>query len=138
VHNLAQVANWRSLVKTSLELQSCILFQINRLDQRGFWSSLLIWKRGHDCSSKDVFTRLRQFAACAKLCTFTLAMIAAIHFPACSDFYIQTISWASANEIFRKQNIVTLMLINFPLFCQGEYWSPFISISEQGDFKSGD
>jgi hypothetical protein len=28
VHNLAQVANWRSLVKTSLELQLCPLFQI--------------------------------------------------------------------------------------------------------------
>jgi hypothetical protein len=34
VPNLAQVPNWRSLVKTSLELQSCPLFQINRLDQR--------------------------------------------------------------------------------------------------------
>jgi hypothetical protein len=33
VHNLAQVANWRSLVKTSLEMQSSPLFQINRLDQ---------------------------------------------------------------------------------------------------------
>jgi hypothetical protein len=31
-HNLAQAANWRSLVKTSLELQSCPLFQIN-IDQ---------------------------------------------------------------------------------------------------------
>jgi hypothetical protein len=31
---LAQAANWRSLVKMSLELQSCPLFQINRLDQR--------------------------------------------------------------------------------------------------------
>jgi hypothetical protein len=30
VHNLVQVADWRSLVKTSLELQSCPLFQINR------------------------------------------------------------------------------------------------------------
>jgi hypothetical protein len=30
VHNLVQAANWRSLVKTSLELQSCPLFQINR------------------------------------------------------------------------------------------------------------
>jgi hypothetical protein len=30
VHNLAQAANWRSLVKMSLELQSCSLFQINR------------------------------------------------------------------------------------------------------------
>jgi hypothetical protein len=30
VPNLAQVPNWRSLVKTSLELQSCPLFQINR------------------------------------------------------------------------------------------------------------
>jgi hypothetical protein len=30
VHNLAQAANWRYLVKTSLELQSCPLFQINR------------------------------------------------------------------------------------------------------------
>jgi hypothetical protein len=29
VPNLAQVLNWRSLVKTSLELQSCPLFQIN-------------------------------------------------------------------------------------------------------------
>jgi hypothetical protein len=34
VHNLTQVANWRGLIKTSLELQSCPLFQINRLDQR--------------------------------------------------------------------------------------------------------
>jgi hypothetical protein len=33
VHNLAQVANWPSLVKTSLELQSCPLYQINRLEQ---------------------------------------------------------------------------------------------------------
>jgi hypothetical protein len=33
VHNLAKAANWRSLVKTSLELQLCPLFQINRLDQ---------------------------------------------------------------------------------------------------------
>jgi hypothetical protein len=33
VHSLAQAANWRSLVKTSLELQSCSLFQIKRLDQ---------------------------------------------------------------------------------------------------------
>jgi hypothetical protein len=30
VPNLAQVPNWCSLVKTSLELQSCSLFQINR------------------------------------------------------------------------------------------------------------
>jgi hypothetical protein len=29
VHNLAQAVNWRSLVKTSLELQSRPLFQIN-------------------------------------------------------------------------------------------------------------
>jgi hypothetical protein len=34
VPNLAQVPNCRTLVKTSLELQSCSLFQINRLDQR--------------------------------------------------------------------------------------------------------
>jgi hypothetical protein len=33
VHNLEQAANWRSLVKTSLEQQSCPLSQINRLDQ---------------------------------------------------------------------------------------------------------
>jgi hypothetical protein len=30
VHNLTQDADWRSLVKTSLGLQSCPLFQINR------------------------------------------------------------------------------------------------------------
>jgi hypothetical protein len=34
VPNLAQVVNWRSLIKMSLELQSCPLFQINRLDHR--------------------------------------------------------------------------------------------------------
>jgi hypothetical protein len=28
VHNLAQAANWRSLVKTSLELQSCHLISV--------------------------------------------------------------------------------------------------------------
>jgi hypothetical protein len=33
VHSLAQAANWCCLVKTSLELQSRPLFQINRLDQ---------------------------------------------------------------------------------------------------------
>jgi hypothetical protein len=79
VHNLAQTANWRSLVKTSFELQSCLSFKLIDLTKgyrsRGFWSSLLIWKRGDDCSSKDVFTRLRQFAACAKLCTFTPSRI---------------------------------------------------------------
>jgi hypothetical protein len=39
VHNLAQAANMRRLVKTSLELQSCPLFQINRLRQNplGLW-----------------------------------------------------------------------------------------------------
>jgi hypothetical protein len=64
VPNLAQVSNWHSLVKTSLELQSWPLFQINRRPKNllGLLPlSLLIWKRGLDCSSKDVFTRLRQF-----------------------------------------------------------------------------
>jgi hypothetical protein len=83
VHNLAQVAHWQSLVKTSLELQSRPLFfsssaifvpfQINRLDQNSLGLLPLVKsinlkegtliaeeerKRGHDCSSKDVFTTL--------------------------------------------------------------------------------
>jgi hypothetical protein len=80
VHHLAQAANWCSLVKTSLDLQSCPLFQIYRRPKYPrsvyFWSSLLIWKRGHDCSSNNVFIRLCQFATCAKLCTFTLHVVA--------------------------------------------------------------
>jgi hypothetical protein len=53
--------------------QSCSLFQIKRTEgnrPRGFRSSLLIWKWGHDCSSKDVLTA--PICSCAKLCTFTL------------------------------------------------------------------
>jgi hypothetical protein len=70
VPNVAQVPNWRSLVKTSLELQSCPLFQINTLDQNPLGLLPLVkcnnLKGGHDCSSKDVFTKLRQFETCAK------------------------------------------------------------------------
>jgi hypothetical protein len=56
---LAQIPNWRSLVKTSLTLQSCPLFQINRRPKvtdlgdftkgnrhRGFFGRLLILKEG--------------------------------------------------------------------------------------------
>jgi hypothetical protein len=75
VHNLAQVTNWRSLVKRLWSCNRVPCFKLIDLTKgnkpRGFWSSIIL-KRGHDCSSEDVFTRLRQFVTCAKLCTFTL------------------------------------------------------------------
>jgi hypothetical protein len=66
--NLMQGANWCSLVKTSL------VDSTKGQRHRGFWSNLLIWKGGHDCSSKEVFTRLHQCAPCVKLPKFTLPL----------------------------------------------------------------
>jgi hypothetical protein len=46
-NNLAQAANWGSLVQTSLELQLCPLFQMIELTKIPYvylWSSLLIEK----------------------------------------------------------------------------------------------
>jgi hypothetical protein len=72
VHNLAQSGiNVFGAAIMSPLFKSIDLTKGNR--PRGFWSSLLIWQRGYDCSFKDVFTRLRQFALFAKLCTFTLS-----------------------------------------------------------------
>jgi hypothetical protein len=75
---LTWVSNWRNLVVTSPEPQPHPIIQTNRRkipEIFDLWSSLLVWKGGHDCSSKEVTTRLRQFENHANLHTFTLAVI---------------------------------------------------------------
>jgi hypothetical protein len=77
VHNLAQVANWRSLVKTFLELQTCPLFQINILDQNPLGLLPLVksinLKEGTQLQLQRRFYQtapiynLRQFTTCAHL-----------------------------------------------------------------------
>jgi hypothetical protein len=68
VHNLTQLLIGAAWLKTSFELQSLSSFKLIDLTKgnkpRGFWSSLLIWKRGHDCSSKDVFYQTAQICSC--------------------------------------------------------------------------
>jgi hypothetical protein len=71
VPNLAQVPNWRSLVKTSLELQSCPLFQISWRPKNLL--GLLPWVKSMNLKEGTRLQLQRRFyQTCAKLGTFTL------------------------------------------------------------------
>jgi hypothetical protein len=76
VPNLTQVPNWHSLIKTSLELQLCPLFQINRQTKNplGLWPSVksITLKEETRLQLQGRFYQTAPICTCAKLGTFTL------------------------------------------------------------------
>jgi hypothetical protein len=72
VPNLAKFPNWRSLVKTSLELQLCPLFQINRPKNPLGLLPLIKSFNFKEGTRWQLPRHFYQIGTCAKLGTFTL------------------------------------------------------------------